>query len=161
MKRNFSIAILILFCSFTASAQQKICSSCMNYIPGLKPNNILYHDTLYNGSGQFKYLFFRTRDPELMRLYGKHQSNKIAGNLLGIGGTVATIVGIGMIGGANKGAGWCVAGGGFLTTLTGGYLIFRGQQQLQAAVDLFNDRYNRTSFSIGVGGKQAGLVLNF
>ena len=114
-----------------------------------------------NGAGQFRLLFYRSGDPEIIRLYTKHQSNKISGNIISLLGSVATIVGVSKLSGDNKGTAWAFIGGGFAATLTGGYLIFRGQQHLQSAVDVFNYRYNRASLGIGLGDRQAGLVFKF
>ena len=163
MYRIFLLAGAFLLGFGTVHAQQKIDPKAMNYVFGAKANNIIYRDTLYRGSSEFKYLFYRTQDPQLMHFYKKHQTNKLIGQSLGLIGGVATIVGIGIVssGREDKGSGWVWIGGGFATTLAGGYLIFMGQQNLQAAVDLFNSRYSRASLSIGVGDKQAGLVLKF
>jgi hypothetical protein len=159
--RNFSMLVIIgCFLATGAGAQQKLIPG-MNFIPGTKPNNIIYHDTLYRGAGQFMQLFYRTQNPELIRLYAKHQSNKITGNIISFVGTIATIVGVSKVSGDNKGLAWGLIGGGFAATLTGGYLIFRGQQHLESAVNLFNYRYNRASLGIGVGDRQAGLVYKF
>jgi hypothetical protein len=162
MKRILALIGLGCICYTGADAQQTIDRNNMTYLIGVKPNNIIYHDTLYSGSKQFMPLFYRTRDPELMLYYKRHQSNKIAGQVLGITGSIATIIGVGMVGsGNNKEAGWIILGSGFVTALTGGYLIFKGQQNLMNAVVLFNHKYNRPSVGIGVGDRQAGLVLKF
>jgi hypothetical protein len=163
MKRILALVLLGSICCTGVTAQQKIDRTNMTYLIGVKPNNIVYHDTLYSGSKQFRSLFYRTNDPELILYYDRHQSNKIAGQVLSITGTIATIVGIGMVtsGNSDKGTGWIVLGTGFATTLTGGYLIFKGQQNLMNAVVLFNHKYNRPSVGIGVGDRQAGLVLKF
>lgn len=158
------MAMLVLFCVLAgkAMAQRRIDRTEMNYLIGVKPNNIIYRDTLYTGSKQFMQLFYRTRNAELIDLYEKHQSNKVAGNVMSYAGTIATIIGISMVSsGNNKGTGWAVLGGGFATTLTGGYLIFKGQQNLMNAIIIFNNQYNRTSLGIGVGDRSGGLVLNF
>jgi hypothetical protein len=161
MKKILLSVFATLLISAVLNAQQRVMPGGMNYLFGMKPNNILYHDTLYRGSREFAPLLQRSMDPEILRHYHKHQANKIAGNLLGFAGTVATIIGLGNISGDNKGNAWLVTGGGFAAMLTGGYLIFRGQQHLQSAVDIFNLRYNHASLSLGVGDKQAGLVLKF
>jgi hypothetical protein len=162
MKRILALILLGCIGYTGAKAQQTIDRTKMTYLIGVKPNNIIYHDTLYSGSKQFMPLFYRSRDPELILYYKRHQSNKIAGQVLGITGTIATVIGVGMVSsGNNKGTGWVVLGTGFATALTGGYLIFKGQQNLLNAVVLFNQRYNRSSVGIGVGDRQAGLVLKF
>lgn len=162
MKRALVLLLLGCICYTGTKAQQKVDRTHMTYLVGVKPNNIIYHDTLYSGSKQFKPLFYRTQDPELMLYYKRHQSNKITGQLLSFAGTIATVVGVGMVSsGNNAGTGWAVLGSGFVTALTGGYLIFRGQQNLSDAVVLFNHKYNRSSVGIGVGDRQAGLVMKF
>jgi hypothetical protein len=161
------IYLIVVVCTtvFSSHAQQRIEPNLMNYIIGPKPNNIIYHDTLYKGSRQFMQLFYRTHNPELIHYYQKHQSNKIAGQVISLMGTVATIVGISrvssMSSGYDKGTSWAIVGGGFAATLTGGYLIFMGQRNLQMAVTLFNQQYNKTAWGIGVSGNHAGLVYKF
>lgn len=161
MKKIILIVFTVLTVSVGLHAQQRVMPGGMNYLFGMKPNNVLYHDTLYRGTREFAPLLQRTNDPEILRLYHKHQAKKIAGNLLGLAGTVATIIGLGNISGDNKGNAWLIGGTGFAAALTGGYLIFKGQQHLQSAVDIFNSRYNRASLSLGAGDRQAGLVLKF
>ncbi len=162
MKRIIATAIFGCIC-VTASAQQKIDRKNMHYLIGIKPNNIIYRDSVYSGVKQFSPLFYRTGNPELIQYYERHQSNKIAGQVLTATGTIATIIGLSMVtSGSNKGTGWVVLGSGFLTTLTGGYLIFKGQENLLNAVLLFNHSYNnQASLGLGIGDKQAGLVLKF
>jgi len=63
--------------------------------------------------------------------------------------------------GSDKTAGWITAGGGLACSITGGYLILKGQVNLVKAVNLFNDRYGKMQAAIGIGNKQAGLVINF
>lgn len=152
----------VLFCllAFAAGAQQRINTKQMSFLPGLKPNNILYHDTLYSGSKQFSGLFYRSGDPEVLYYYQKHQSNKITGNIVGLLGTLTTTFGI-LAAGDNRKGGWYFVGGGFAATLVGGYLIMKGQQNLANAVVLFNEKHNRTALSIGVAPQRAGLAYNF
>lgn len=148
--------------SLLSFAQQRIEPGTMNYVISSKPNSIFYRDTLYKGSAQFRYLFYRTRDEELISLYHRHQANKIAGQALGVAGSVAIAIGAGFISSADsKGAGWGLIGGGFAALLSGGYLIMTGQQRLQMAVNLFNERYHKTALGIGVSGNNAGLVYTF
>jgi hypothetical protein len=163
MKRLLIVMILVTGFFVTANAQQRIQPGQMNYLLATKQNSIVYRDTLYSGSQQFKSLFYRTKDSDLIHFYEKHQANKIAGSALGLVGSIATITGISILssGKSDKGSGWIWIGGGFASVLTGGYLIFMGQQNLNAAVTLFNQRYSRASLNIGVGDKQAGLVLKF
>ena len=161
MKGIVFLMVVLCAVSFSAGAQQRIEPNRMNYIIGPKPNNIIYHDTLFKGSTQFRELLFRTSNPELILYYQKHQSNKIAGQVIGILGTVATIVGISRVtsSGADKSAGWALLGGGFAATLAGGYLSLMGQRNLIMAVTLFNQQYNKTALGIGISGSNAGLVF--
>lgn len=135
----------------------------MHYIINPKPNSIIYRDTLYRGSKEFMQLFYRNNDTQLMELYRKHQSNKISGQVLGIVGSFALIIGIGRVSSDNKdkGVGWALIGGGFVSTLTSGYLLVQSQRNLNTAVTLFNQRYNKTSLGIGISQQQAGFVYNF
>ncbi len=135
----------------------------MHYIINPKPNSIIYRDTLYRGSKEFMQLFYRNNDTQLMELYRKHQSNKISGQVLGIVGSFALIIGIGRVSSDNKdkGVGWALIGGGFVSTLTSGYLLVQSQRNLNTAVTLFNQRYNKASLGIGISQQQAGFVYNF
>ncbi|MBA4198536.1 MAG: hypothetical protein C0459_13390 [Chitinophaga sp.] len=157
------ILIIILGCiSFSVKAQLRLEPKQMVFVPTQKPNSIYYHDTLYRGSQEFKYLFYKTLDKDLIALYEKHQSNKVWGNIFTTLGTLATTAGIIMAtNGSDKTAGWITAGSGLACTITGGYLILKGQVNLAKAVNLFNDRYAKTQVGIGIGNKQAGLVINF
>lgn len=135
----------------------------MHYIINPKPNSIIYRDTLYRGSKEFMQLFYRNNDTQLMELYRKHQSNKISGQVLGIVGSFALIIGIGRVSSdtKDKGVGWALIGGGFVSTLTSGYLLVQSQRNLNTAVTLFNQRYNKASLGIGISQQQAGFVYNF
>lgn len=161
MKKKYLFLLWLLLGGLYASAQQKMIPGGMNYILSAKPNSILYHDTLFSGSKQFEYLFYRTQDQQLIRLVEKHRSNKITGQVLGLMGTVGTIVGIGQLSGSNKGWAWGLIGGGFAMTLTGGYLTLLGQQNLQMAVTLFNQKHQQTSLGMGVANRSVGLVYQF
>lgn len=160
---------LLLSCSvllFTSELKSQVPvekGNNMTYIINLKPNNILYGDTLYRGSKEFMPLFYRTRDVDLIELYHKHQQNKIAGQVLGVVGTVATLVGISKLTASNpnKTLGWSLIGGGFASTLTGGFLIMEGQKKLAMAVTLFNQRHQQAALGVGVGQQQLGLVYKF
>ncbi len=145
------------------SAQQRLESGRMSYITNPKPNSILYRDTLYRGSNEFMQLFYRTHDQQLIDLYQKHQSNKIAGNILGVVGSFAMIFGISRLSSDNhqKSVGWALIGGGFASTLTSGYLLMQSQRNLNTAVILFNQRHNKASLGIGIAQQQAGLVYKF
>lgn len=154
--------LVFLFMNTNILAQQRLEPGKMHYLIMTKPNNIFYRDTIYRGSKEFMQLFYRTRDQQLIDLYQKHQSNKISGQILGVVGTFATIIGIGKISSADqKGLGWALAGGGFATVLTSGYLLMQGQKNLLMAVTLFNQRHNKAALGIGISNQQAGLVYKF
>ncbi|MFW2476437.1 MAG: hypothetical protein ACN4EP_05960 [Sediminibacterium sp.] len=157
---GFLLAVLLVQ---GLSAQQRITPGQMHYIINPKPNSIIYRDTLYRGSKEFMQLFYRNNDTQLMELYRKHQSNKISGQVLGIVGSFALIIGIGRVSSDNKdkGVGWALIGGGFVSTLTSGYLLVQSQRNLNTAVTLFNQRYNKASLGIGISQQQAGFVYNF
>src|SRR5476651_2517159 len=146
MKRMACFLLLLMGICSGSFAQQKM-GPGMTYLYNPKPNSILYHDTLFRGSAQFQQLFYRQGNATLIELYDKHQSNKIAGQVLGLAGTIATVFGISMVSssGQNKGAGWALLGGGFAVTLTGGYLTLMGQRNLQMAVALFNQQNRGTA----------------
>lgn len=146
----------------SVQAQQKLVPGGMNYLANPKPNNIIYHDSVFTGKKQFMQLFYRTRNQDLIMLLERHQSNKVAGQVLGLVGTITTLVGLSRFSANNdKGLSWALLGGGFATTLTGGYLTLMGQRNLQMAVTLFNEKYATTAIGIGVSSARAGLVLNF
>ncbi len=152
----------ILLIGIAAHAQQKLIPGGMNYLASPKPNSIIYHDTVFTGKKQFSQLFYRTRNPELIMLLDRHQSNKVTGQVLSIIGSIATILGVSRVSSDNdKGIGWILLGGGFATTLTGGYLTLMGQRNLQMAVTLFNQKYATTAIGIGVSSARAGFVYNF
>jgi hypothetical protein len=163
MKRLLLLTIMLISISVSTKAQQRIPRGEMSYLMATKQNSIIYRDTLYSGSQQFKYLFYRTRDETLIRFYEKHQSNKLIGSALGAAGAIAIFTGVSKLSNSSssKGEAWAWLGGGVAGLLSGGYLIFMGQQNLQAAVTLFNQRYGHTSLNLGMGDKQAGLVLKF
>ncbi len=160
MKSFFLLLISLCLLGITSNAQQRIDPKGMNYVVAPKPNTIIYNDTVYKGSSQFKQLFYRTHNYELIELYQRHQSNKITGQIVGVAGTIATIFGISRLSSSNtdKGVGWALLGGGFATTLAGGYLTFMGQRNLQMAVTLFNQQNSKTALGMGVSNSQVGLV---
>ncbi len=162
MMKRILIMVLLITGGYSVSfAQQKLDPRGMNYIYNPKPNSIIYHDTLFSGSKQFQQLFYRYGDMRLIDLYNRHQSNKIAGQVLGLAGAIASVFGVSMVtsSGNNKGAGWAVLGAGFAASLTGGYLTLMSQQKLNMAVVLFNSQNHRAG--IGVANKQTGIVFNF
>ena len=156
------LVFICIFVSFTfCTAQQRFNPNGMSYLIGPKPNNIIYHDSVFRGSTEFKHLFYRTGNPELLALYSKHQSNKIVGQSLGILGAIGILVGINNLSGDTKSFGWTMIGGGLLTSIAGGYFTLSGQRNLQMAISIFNQQYNKTALGIGVGDKSAGLVYKF
>lgn len=162
MKGMMCLLLIMALATVKLYAQQPLNTKGMNYVILTKPNNIIYHDTLYAGVKQFSSLFYRTGNPELIMYLNKHQSNKITGQVLGIVGTVATIVGVSYLSSADqKGLGWALIGGGFASTLTGGYLLLQGQRNLQMAVSLFNQKNNKASLGMGIASQKAGLVYQF
>lgn len=163
MKRAICFfTFLFLLVSITSNAQQRLNPKGMTYLITQKPNNIIYHDTVYSGSRQFRDLFYRTEDNELIMRYKKHQSNKITGQAMGFVGTIAIVIGIRKLSDdGQKGLGWGLIGGGLASAITGGYLTMKGQQHLQMAVTLFNQKYHRAALGIGVSENTAGLVYKF
>lgn len=163
MRGTVFFSLVLSAICFSSYGQQRLEPKAMNYVINPKTNNIIYNDTIYKGSAEFRQLFYRTRDPELIDLYQKHQANKIAGQIIGLTGTLATIFGISMVSSSriDKGTGWALLGGGFAVTLTGGYLTFMGQRNLQMAVSLFNQQYHKTTLGIGISNNNAGLVFKF
>jgi len=159
---KFFLLVICVIGSFTfCTAQQKFDPKGMNYLIGPKTNNIIYHDSVFRGSNEFKHLFYRTGNPELLALYSKHQSNKIVGQTLGVIGAIGIFVGINNLNGDTKGFGWSMIGGGLLTSIAGGYFTLSGQRNLQMAIAIFNQQYNKASIGIGVGDRSAGLVYKF
>ncbi len=162
MKKIGYLLLVLVSMGFSAAAQQKLNGRAMSYVIMTKPNVIIYNDTLYSGSKQFSQLFYRTGNTELLHLYQKHQSNKIVGQILGVSGLLCSVIGISYLSEPDKkGLGWALLGGGFATTLAGGYLTVMGQRNLQMAVSLFNEKYSRASLGIGVSKSSAGLVYQF
>ena len=162
MKKWILFLVIVFFVQHSFS-QQAVDSKKMNYIIMSKPNNIFYHDSLFRGSSQYKDLFYRTNDQQLINLFQKHQSNKVVGGVLSFIGAFATGFGVAYAtsNNGNKTSGWIIAGSGFAATLVGGVLTFSGQRNLQQAVELFNAKYNKATVGIGVSPTNAGLVLNF
>lgn len=159
--------VLLFFCfagTSYVSAQQKLAPGKMNYLIATKPNNILYRDTLYRGSKEFRQLFARTGDADLMRLYQKHQTTKILSQVLTFAGSFAIGFGIANVTSSNgdlKTQGWILIGSGFVAATYGGYLTLKSQQQLLTAVELFNSRHHTSGLGIGASGTNLGLVYKF
>lgn len=161
MSRIILVFICITASSIFCAAQQKFNPNGMNYLVGAKQNNIIYHDSVFRGSGEFKHLFYRTGNSELLSLYRKHQTNKIVGQSFGVIGALGILVGINNLNGINKSFGWTMIGGGLLTSVAGGYFTLCGQRNLQMAIAIFNQQYNKAALGIGVGDKSVGLVYKF
>ena len=161
MKPVFLLAISICLAA-TVLAQQSYNHNKMVFAPTNKPNTIIYNDTIYNGSNQFKTLFLRTGDAELIKLFQQHQSNKVVGNVLGIVGSFGIGFGVGIATSNNnhKGAGWAIVGCGLATSIVGGYLMLVGQHKLTAAIDLFNKKYTtKTTAGLGITNNGVGVVV--
>ena len=160
MKQILKVIGCLLF-GLSVHAQQKFNPKGMNYLIGPKPNNIIYHDSVFRGSNEFKHLFYRTGDAELLKLYSKHQSNKIVGQTLGVMGAIGILIGINNVSGDTKSFGWGMIGGGLLTSIAGGYFTLSSQRNLQMAIAIFNKQYNTAALGIGLGDRSAGLVYKF
>jgi hypothetical protein len=161
MKGKIFFCLIVFFMSKYAQAQQALPAGKMSYTIMSKPNNIVYNDSIFKGSSQFKQLFYRTGNPEIIFAYQKHQSNKIAGQVLGFTGAMAILAGVGHLSGSTKGLGWGLIGGGFLASVAGGYFTLVGQNHLLSAVDLFNQKHTKPTVSLGLGKQSAGLVYKF
>jgi hypothetical protein len=159
-KQIFIVLVSILMVQFVV-AQQALPKGKMSYTVMTKPNNIVYNDTIYKGSTQFKQLFYRTGNAEIIQSFQKHQSNKITGQVLNIVGAFTLISGISYLSGNTKGLGWTLVGGGFLASLAGGYFNFVSQQQLLSAVELFNEQNKKSTVTLGLGQQSVGLVYKF
>ncbi|MFP5040109.1 hypothetical protein [Parasediminibacterium sp. JCM 36343] len=169
MKYSFLVArfaglsIFLLMLSHLAVAQQRLPPKQMTYIATNKPNSIFYNDTIYTGSAEFRRLFYRTRDPQLIELYQIHQFNKVTGSVLGSVGTVALSLGALYASGNHKAisrsGGWVMAGSGLVAAITGGYLLNRGTGNLILATRVFNKRYALPSAAIGISDNGVGLVM--
>ena len=81
-------------------------------------------------------------------------------------GTFATLWGVikvsdRSISSSERSLAWISIIGGVGCDIGGTALITNGQKALATAVHLFNIKNSKTSFNIGVGNKEAGLVLNW
>lgn len=159
--RKLFFCLTMLFLLLQANAQQALPAGKMSYTIMTKPNNIIYNDTIFKGSVQFKHLFYRTGNPQLIQSYQLHQSNKITGQVLNFAGAIALIAGISNLSGSTKGLGWSLIGSGFLASIAGGYFAFKSQQHLMTAVDMFNQQYKKSTVSLGLGQQSVGVVYKF
>ncbi|MFN3300402.1 MAG: hypothetical protein ACK41Z_09420, partial [Sediminibacterium sp.] len=158
MKKRICIVLLSIFMVQLLIAQQALPKGKMSYTAMTKPNNIIFNDSIFKGSIQFKQLFYRTGNPEIIQSFQKHQSNKITGQVLNFVGAITLISGISYLSGNTKGLGWTLIGSGFAASIAGGYFTFVGQNHLLNAVDLFNQQYKKSTVSLGLGPQSAGLV---
>lgn len=161
MKVKLFFFVVILLMAKNLHAQQALPSGKMSYTMLNKPNNIVYNDSIFKGSAQFKQLFYRTNNPDIIIAYQKHQSNKIVGQIFSFTGAMAILAGVGNLSGSTKGLGWSLIGGGFLASVAGGYFTLVGQNHLLSAVDLFNQKNTKPTVSLGLGKQSAGLVYKF
>lgn len=160
--KKILIIIVLLFISFQGlRAQQPLTKGAMSYTIMTKPNNIVFNDSIFKGSTQFKQLFYRTQNPEIINAYLKHQSNKITGQIFSFAGAISLLVGVNNLSGTKKGLGWTLIGGGFLSSIAGGYFNLIGQNHLLTAVNLFNQQHKKSTVSLGLGKQSAGLVYQF
>ncbi len=162
--KQIAFLLLSIFFAKMLSAQQPYNHNKMVFAATNKPNTIIYNDTIYKGSTQFKNLLLRTGDADLAMLFQQHQSNKVTGNVLSLIGSLGIGFGVGMAtsNNDNKGTGWAIAGGGFVTSILGGYLIVVGQQKIIAATELFNKRYaTKATAGVGFTNNGAGIVVKF
>lgn len=132
---KLALIIILISCSKSLFAQERVDHRKMNYFTNPKPNSILYNDTLYKGSAQFSRLFYRTHDIVLIDLYQRHQSNKLWGTALGLVGSITTTIGVIMATAYNNNvnnntAGWITAGSGLACSIFGAHLVQSGQKKL-------------------------------
>jgi len=161
MKKTGVLLLVIFLFNMSSHAQQKLNRAGMTYIISTKPNNIVFHDSIFKGSAEFKHLFFRKGDANIIGLYEKHQTNKIVGQLASFVGAFGIIWGVNEISGSNKGLGWTLIGGGFLSAAAGGYFTMASQKNLLMAITLFNQKYSRATVGIGAGDQSIGIVYKF
>ena len=160
MQKALLLIMMLVVLAETGFSQQKLNKSGITYLVAPKTNNLVYHDSVFRGSSEFKHLFLRTGDSRLTGLLDKHQTNKIIGQVAGVIGAVGVIVGINQLS-SDKGLGWAMIGGGFAASVAGGYFTLCSQRNLTMAVSLFNQQYSRAVADIGVGNRSVGLVYKF
>ncbi|MBT9484846.1 hypothetical protein [Sediminibacterium sp.] len=161
MTKKLLIIIIGILLGQSLLAQQALPKGKMSFTAMTKPNNIVYNDSIYKGSTQFKQLFYRTGNAEIIHSFQKHQTNKITGQVLSFSGAVALLIGINNLSGSNKSMGWTLIGSGFAASIAGGYFTLVGQNHLLTAVDLFNQQYKKSTVSLGLGAQSAGLIYKF
>lgn len=161
MKKIRLLLLFIFSIKMSTHAQQKLNRSGMTYIVSTKPNNIVFHDSIFKGSNEFKHLFFRTGDANLIGLYTKHQTNKIVGQFASFVGAFGIIFGVNHVSSSNKALGWTLIGSGFLSAAAGGYFTMASQKNLIMAITLFNQKNSQSSIGIGASNQTIGLVYKF
>jgi len=160
---RFACLLILLQAFATSRAQQRMVPGQANYILNARTNSVLFRDTLYSGSRQFRELFLRTNDPLLIKWYRKHQLLKILGEFSVVTGSLAISTGIGLATGtgSTRNSGWIVAGSGLAMVINGGILLYSGQKALAGTLLLFNNKYVHASLDIGMSDNGVGLALNF
>ncbi len=162
MKSTLSLLFILVFVASSLTAQQALTAGKMNYTMLTKPNNIIFNDTIFKGSSQFKQLFYRSGNGEIIGSFQKHQSNKIAGQIFNFAGAITLLIGVNQFSSNNSGSAWTLIGAGFLSSIAGGYFTLMGQRHLLTAVDLFNQQYHKKqTVSLGVGNQSLGLVVKW
>lgn len=161
MKKNLFIIVLLFISVQSLKAQQPLPKGEMSYTIMTKPNNIVFNDSIFKGSTQFKQLFYRTQNPEIIDAYLKHQKNKITGQIFSFAGAITLLVGVNNLSGTKKGLGWSLIGGGFLSSIAGGYFNLISQNHMLTAVNLFNQQHKKSTVSLGIGQQSAGLIYKF
>ena len=160
--------LLLLQCflvlSYFAVAQQPLPQKQMSYLSTAKPNSIFYNDTFYNGSREYRKLFYRTNDPQLIQLYKKHQVDKILGFVLSTTGfislTAGTIYASSYHPNISRGVGWGMVGTGVVAAIAGTYLTTQSVNDLLVADYLFNKRYGNPKAAVGISNGGLSFVLN-
>ncbi len=159
----FLLGSAFVFFKTNVSAQQKLLQGQMTFIATPKPNSIIYHDTLYNGSHSFRALFLRTKDPQIIEAYKFHQTDKIWGSILGTTGSVALSLGVVYASSSHpnisRSTGWIMAGSGMIAAITGGYLMNRANADLLLATYLFNKKQLKPTTSIGISSNGLSVVV--
>ena len=163
MYRCFLLQCFLLL-GLCSHAQQPLPQKQMTYLSTAKPNSIFYNDTFYNGSREYRKLFYRTNDPQLIHLYKKHQFDKIVGFALNTTGiislTAGTIYASSYHPNISRGVGWGMVGAGVVAAITGSYLTTQSVNDLLVASYLFNKRYGNPKAAIGISNGGLSFVLN-
>ena len=163
MYRFFLLQCLLILGVYSY-AQQPLPQKKMTFLSTAKPNSIFYNDTFYNGSKAYRNLFYRTKDPQLIHFYKKHQFDKIVGFALNTAGiislTAGTIYASSTHPNISRSVGWGLVGVGIVSAISGSYLTTQSVNDLLIATYLFNNRYGKPKTAIGVSGSGLSFVLN-